>query len=515
MTVILGAGLTGLAAAHLLAEKGLPCTVLENQASIGGLARTVEHNGFRFDLGGHRFLTDLPEITALMERLFGDELLTVPRKSQILNNGRVINYPLSPSDAVFTMGPAVSAKIVADFLKEKITALVHKKKIVSLEDWVVRQFGRTMFTLYFRDYSEKVWGIPCHTISRDWVATRIDNLSLWRTLTASLSKVTRLRAGRRYKTLTDSFLYPARGIGEIADRLAAAARPHCRIATSATIQAINHDNGVLRSCVVQHPDGNHEILPIDQCISTMPLPTLLGLLRPRPPAGLILPLPRLSYRALLLVTVMLDRPQVTDQTWLYLPEKEVPFGRIHEPGNWSRAMAPAGKSHLVIEYFCTQDDELWNSADGPLIDRTVRELARLGLIKTKEATDACVVRVPYAYPLFDTSYQEELGTIEKYLAGFENLTLAGRTGAFQYLNMDRALAAGRAAGRKVLAGTYLKPQAPKERLAPVSTQQAWTRREVRNRSPGRSPKHQKPPDYKRSTVPQIRASGPAPRTPCT
>ena len=446
MNVVLGGGLAGLAAGHRLSEAGQPTVVIEKGARVGGLARTIRHGGFRFDLGGHRFLTENKRIMALISGLLGDELLTVPRSSQIFMHGKFVDYPLNPVNALFGLGLSTTAAIILDYGKEKVRQVISEPPLVSLEDWVVAQFGRRMFELYFKDYSEKVWGLDCREISMEWVAKRIDGLSLWKAVKHALFKTD----SRACKTLTDSFVYPRLGIGQLSDRLRdfiVGARNQVR--TSTDVQQVYHTAGMI-SGVELRDDNGSSLLRGNQYFSSIPLTILLEKMCPRPPAEVLAAVGRISFRSLVVVSLMLNRQTVTDLTWLYFPGKDVPFGRIHEPTNWSPEMAPAGQSHLVAEYFCDRHDQTWNSTDQQLAATTAEHLQRLKFLDSSEVIDSCVLRIPYAYPIFNVDYRQNLQVITDWLDQFDNLQLIGRSGRYSYLNMDCAMESGIGAVEKIL-----------------------------------------------------------------
>jgi protoporphyrinogen oxidase len=445
MKVVLGGGLAGLTAAHRLTEADQPTVVIEKGARVGGLARTICHGGFRFDLGGHRFLTDNERIMALVSGLLGDELLSVPRSSQIFMHGKFVDYPLNPVNALFGLGLSTTASIIFDYTREKVRQVISKPPLVSLEDWVVAQFGRRMFDLYFRDYSEKVWGIDCHNISMEWVAKRIDGLSLWKAVKHSLFKL----GGQGCKTLTDSFVYPRLGIGQLSDRLRDYIADRNQVRTSTEVQQVYHLDGMITG-VELRDDAGSSLLRGSQYFSSIPLTLLLEKMCPRPPEEVMAAVSRISFRSLAVVSLMLNRKKVTDLTWLYFPGNDVPFGRIHEPTNWSPEMAPVGQTHLVAEYFCDRDDRIWNSTDEELTTTTADHLQRLKFLEASEVMDSRVLRIPYAYPIFNVNYRENLQIITDWLGQFSNLHLIGRSGRYSYLNMDCAMESGLEAAERVL-----------------------------------------------------------------
>jgi protoporphyrinogen oxidase len=443
--IILGGGLAGLSAGYTLTNAGLPVQVYEGAAVVGGLSKTVERNGFRFDLGGHRFFTNDKEIDALVRDLMGQEMVPVRRSSKIYLRDRYFDYPLRPLNAMFGLGIPTTARILADYVWETAKRAVNKKDLVSLEDWVVSNFGRAMFTLYFKEYSEKVWGIDCSRISAAWVAQRIKGLSLAKAIKNAFFKF----SGRDLATLTDIFTYPSLGIGRISDRLRAEIEKNGVVHTGAKIVRISHDSSRVESITVSDKDRQFTV-PAEEYISTIPLTALVNMLAPAPPAPVLEAAAKLRFRDLVIVAIMVDRERVTDQTWIYIPEQKIPFGRIHEPTNWSRVMAPDGKSLLVMEYFSFRGDAVWNMSDEALTDLTVDNLVRLGFVGRHEVLDSMIVRVPKAYPLFEVGYDDHAGVLFDYLKRFSNLHIAGRSGMFRYYNMDVAIRSGMETAEKVI-----------------------------------------------------------------
>lgn len=443
--IILGGGLSGLSAGYTLTNAGRSVQVYEGDTVVGGLSKTIERNGFRFDLGGHRFFTNDKAVDALIQDIMGHEMVSVRRSSKIYLRDQYFDYPLRPLNAMFGLGLPTTARILADYVWETTKQAVLKKDIVSLEDWVVSNFGRTMFTIYFKEYSEKVWGIECSRISAAWVAQRIKGLSLAKAVQNAFFKF----SGKDLATLTDSFTYPSLGIGRISDRLRDEIEKSGDVHTGTKAVRVNHDSFSVQSITFRDQDRQFTV-PAQEFISTIPLTTLVNMLSPTPPTPILEAAAMLRFRDLVTVAIMIDRERVTDQTWLYIPEQKIPFGRIHEPTNWSTAMAPDGKSLLVMEYFSFKGDNLWNMSDEALTDLTVDNLVRLGFVERQEVLDSMVVRVPKAYPLFEVGYDDHAGVLFDYLEHFSNLHIAGRSGMFRYYNMDVAIRSGIETAEKVI-----------------------------------------------------------------
>jgi len=445
-SIILGGGLAGLAAGWTLAHAGRKVLVLESAAEVGGLARTVACGEFRFDLGGHRWFTTDTRVEALVRTLLGAELQQVARASRILLRGKYIDYPLRPVNAILGLGLMTTLRILLDYARAQVARRGGEPPLISLEDWVVSRFGRELFEIYFKQYSEKVWGLDCREISAQWVARRIQGLSLGQAIGAALFRFAR----PRLPTLAEEFLYPRLGIGRIAASLGAGIEAaHGRVHTGARVTRVERSRRRIDGVAVRRAEGD-AFLRASEFVSSIPLSALVRLLDPPAPGAVRAAAARLRWRDLVVVAVLLGRPRVTDQTWIYLPEKRVPFARLHEPTNWSAAMAPPGRTLLVAEYFCFAGDATWSAADEMLAEDTVRHLARLGFIRPEDVVGTRVLRVPQAYPLFELGYERHTQVIADYLAGFENLHLAGRGGMFQYYNMDHAMASGLEAAAHVL-----------------------------------------------------------------
>jgi protoporphyrinogen oxidase len=448
-TIVGGAGLAGLAAAHALARAGRDVRVFERAQGVGGLARTLVHGGQRFDLGGHRLLTDNEAVRQLVREVVREPLRRVPRSSKILLDGRYVEYPLQPLNAIAGMGPWTTLRVLHSYAAAQLAHRLAPRDAVSLQDWVVCHYGRVLYEIFFKPYSEKVWGLDCARISADWVAQRIQGLSLGSAIRRAFSAPR--RGGPR--TLTTEFLYPARGIGGIAAGLhAAIAAAAGQVHTSSSVTRVGHRLGRIETVAVRHGEAE-TLYPAEEFVSSLPLPVLVNRLDPSPPRDVLAAAAALHYRDLMLVAVRLDRDRATDQTWIYTPQPEVSFGRVHEPKNWSPQMGAVGQTLLVTEHFCLRTDAAWRKSDAALIERSVADLAALGLIRRHEVVDGVVVRVSCAYPTFEVGYAEACGVIGDYLARFANLHVIGRTGGFRYLNMDRAIESGLEAAENVLART--------------------------------------------------------------
>lgn len=449
---VIGAGPAGLSAAFVLSEKNVDTVVLEKSSRLGGISRTIEKDGFRFDLGGHRFFTKDDEVEEFFKCILGDEIIWVPRSSKIFYLNKYFDYPLKPANALLGMGVVTTAKCLADYGLVKVKGLVRKPEIVSLEDWVSHEFGPQLFRLFFKNYTEKVWGIDCDRICAEWAAQRIKGLSLRVAIKDALFPT----KNGKVATLIDRFMYPGLGIGRISERLADQVEQlGNEVRTRSMAAAVNHEGGRITSVEVE-PAGNGKYrLPVANLVSSMPLTELVLAMRPQAPKEVVAAARSLRYRDLITVNLMVNKPQVTDQTWIYIHDPSIKLGRIHEPKNWSHAMAPKDKSSIVAEYFCFEGGDVWNMKDDDLIDLTISDLdKRLGFLKKEDVIGAFVVRVPKAYPMYELGYEQPLEKVLKYMESFSNLQIIGRYGTYKYNNMDHSMKTGILAARNILGESH-------------------------------------------------------------
>lgn len=432
--IIIGGGVAGLATGLELRRRGWPVTILERAGEVGGLARTVVHDGFRFDIGGHRFHSHNPRLLRWLQDLLGDDLLRVPRRSHIYLQGQFIPYPLQFPQALSIFSPLQLGRVLGSYVVAQARGVLAPQEAASFEEWVVRRFGRALYEIYFRPYTEKVWGIPCDRLSADWAAQRISLPSLLATVRRALW------AGRRPpRTLVSEFYYPRQGFGMIPERMAEeVTRLGGEIITEATVTAVRPTGP---SYVVRYERGGRtESVEGAHVVSTIPLGALLAALSGESANGSAKTTPAafasLDYRDLICLFLAVDRPRVSRDHWTYFPQPELVFGRTHEPRNWSAALAPEGMTSLVVEIFSGRGEATWQKADETLARKAVDQLEALDFLPRGSVVEWRVLRVPNAYPLYRTGYAEELQRVRRRLQRFPRLHLVGRTGAFRYLNSD-------------------------------------------------------------------------------
>ena len=429
---VLGAGPAGLTAAEVLARRGVPGAVFEADAVVGGIARTVEHDGYRFDLGGHRFFMKLAPIALLWEDVLGDELLTRPRLSRIYYRGEFFAYPLRAEDVTRRLGLVETARCAASGLAARLRP--RRGEPETFEEWVTARFGRRLYDTFFRSYTEKVWGIPGSEIQSEWAAQRIKNLSL---ANAALGA---LRLRREHVTsLIEEFRYPRLGPGQMweafADRVEEEGIP---VLLRHRAVRLRHAGGRVRSVVVESGGVEHEH-PVDGVLSSMPLGELALALDPPLPAGVLEAAGRLRYRDLVVVGIVTDEPEPFPDNWIYLHDPETRAGRVQNFGAWSPGMTRPGHTSLGAEYFCFRGDDVWELPEDEAIAFATDELARIGLVHPDRVVDGLKIHVPQAYPMYDRGYAEAVAVLRGHLQRFENLRTFGRNGLHRYNNQDHSM----------------------------------------------------------------------------
>jgi protoporphyrinogen oxidase len=427
--LVLGAGPAGLTAALHLVERGRGVTVLERESLVGGLARTEERDGFRFDLGGHRFFTKHPEVQALWEEILGDELIVRPRMSRIRYGGRMFAYPLDAVDVVRNLGPVELSRALGSYLRARAST----GDTDTFEEWVTRRFGRRLYEMFFSTYTEKVWGVPGSELRAEWAAQRIRGLSFGKAMRAAFRGVEDDESGS-LRSLVGEFHYPRLGPGQMweamRDRVVSlGGRVLCD--TPATALEIA-DGGVVS---VSTPD---EIFAVSEVISSLPLAAVARMAAPGVPAAVAAAASGLRYRDFLTVALILDGPDPFPDTWIYVHEPGVRVARIQNFRAWSPFMVPDPRASCIgLEYFCFEGDDLWRTDDATLVELAARELDVLGFGGGVRAGH--VVRVPHAYPIYDENYAARVALMRDWVERVDGLQQIGRNGLHRYNNLDHSM----------------------------------------------------------------------------
>lgn len=429
--IIIGAGPAGLTAAYQLVKQGIKPLVLELDDKVGGIARTETYKGYRFDIGGHRFYTKVEPVQELWQEVLGTEFIKVPRLSRIYYGGRFFNYPLDVFNTLLNLGILESALILLSYLKAKAFPIPEEK---TFDQWVSNRFGERLYRTFFKTYTEKVWGIPCNQIQADWAAQRIKGLSL------TTAVINALFGSNDTKTLIKEFDYPVLGPGMMWQRFAELVESKGgKVQLNTGVISFKRQGNRIESITAEQDDKTVE-LAADQFISSMPVSALLNRMEPPPPAEVLQAARSLKYRDFLIVTLIVNRPNLFPDNWIYIHTPEVKVGRIQNFKNWSAAMVPdPNKSCVGMEYFCNEGDPLWEMSDKQLIELATRELDSLGLANASDIEDGSIIRQLKAYPVYDSEYRQHLQVIQGFLETMENLQTVGRNGMHRYNNQDHSM----------------------------------------------------------------------------
>lgn len=437
--VVLGAGPAGLTAAWQLLRAGQRVTLLERRAEAGGLGGTTVFEGrdgtYRFDFGGHRFITANRELMALVDDLLGSDLLVAERHSVIRFGGRIYDYPLSPGNLLRRAPFVLLAGAAGDFLLRRTGRAPEGDDFAS---WTRARFGPTLYETFFAGYTEKLWGIPPENLSGDWADQRISLTGLGEVLRLLLPGGSGPRSySRRYR-------YPRLGFGQLFQRLAdRVARDGGAIRTGVTVTGF--DTGPDRINRVETDQGP---VDCDAVISTLPLPAMQQMTGGGPSG--------LRFRGLRFLNFPMAGGDVSPWTWQYLSDPGLLATRLQEPRRRSPEMAPPGMSSLMMEIPCDPGDALWQMDDQALFARARADLATLGIDPARATGEVFSARAPHAYPLMDLGYGAERARARAHLDRLTNLVQTGRQGTFRYIFTDTAMEMGQMAARMLVSGTDLR-----------------------------------------------------------
>lgn len=444
--IIIGAGPAGIAGALEAQENDLNVSVFEGDSQVGGIAKTAKYKGFYFDIGGHRFFSKNVKINRWWQDMLGGDFLEVKRLSRIYFNGKFFYYPLRPINALLNVGFFESALIILSYIKAKFAPLAPED---NFERWIVNRFGRRLFRMFFKSYTEKVWGIPCEKISAQWAAQRIKGLSL-----AEVIKKALFSGGSKNspKTLIEKFRYPAYGPGMMWERAARKImKQGGEIFLASSVEKIFWEGDAVKKIAVKKTNGERIEKKADYFLSTMTLRHLVASLEPAPPDYVLRAAGCLHYRDFLTVVLIINKENVFPDNWIYIHDPEVKVGRIQNFKNWSEKMVPDKKmTCLGMEYFVFEKDGIWSSSDENLVNLAKEEIVKLKMCRMQDVQEGLVIRQKKAYPVYDGTYQENLDIIREYLKKFNNLQQAGRNGLHKYNNMDHSMLTAQLAVRNFL-----------------------------------------------------------------
>ena len=448
--VIIGAGPAGLTAAYELAKRGLPSTVLEADGVVGGISRTAERDGWRFDIGGHRFFTKVRAVEELWREILPeDEFLVRPRMSRVFYNGRFFDYPLRPANAVKGLGPVEAVRCVASYAWARLRP---PKDQSSFEGWVAARFGWRLYGIFFKTYTEKVWGVPATEIRADWAAQRIKNLSLGK---AILNAVRPRRNQTEITSLIEEFRYPKLGPGMMWERCTELVEEAgSEVLLHAPVDKVRHRDGAAESVTARVGD-REQAFPCDAVVSSMPIGALVRAMDPPAPPGVIAAADGLKYRDFLTVALVVPEHAAFPDNWIYVHSPEVRLGRIQNFGAWSPHLVKNGRTCLGLEYFVFEGDDLWTMDDDALVALATRELDTLGLVDAALVQRGYVVRMPKAYPVYDDAYQANVTVLKEWLeAHVPNVHPVGRNGMHRYNNQDHSMVTAMLAVENILGARH-------------------------------------------------------------
>ena len=439
---IIGAGPAGMTAAYQLAKAGVSVHVLEASDTIGGLSRTINLWDQKVDLGPHRFFSGDPRVNKLWLEVIGRDYEMVNRLTRIYYKGRFFHYPLKPFDALAKLGVFEATRCMASYVTERFRR--HESKNC-FESWVVQRFGRRLFEIFFKTYSEKLWGIPCNALDSDFAAQRIKKLSLFEAIRAALFK----KAGTNHKTLVEQFAYPQGGTGELYNRMAQYVRAAGgKVECSRPVQSVLLRNGCATG--VRLTDG--EELSFDHVVSTMPLNLLVTRLR-GVPSDVVAAANSLRFRSTILVFLNVEATELFADNWLYVHSEDLRAGRITNFRNWVPQLYGKAKSSiLALEYWCNRDESIWSQPDEALIALASQELRSTGLINGAAISAGHVHRIARCYPVYNCGYKKTLEPVQDYLDTINGLTVIGRYGSFKYNNQDHSILMGMLAAENIAEG---------------------------------------------------------------
>ena len=468
--LVLGAGPAGLTAGYLLAKQGKPVIVLESTDQIGGLARTEVRDGYRFDLGGHRFFTKAEEVDDLWHEIMKEEFLRRPRRSRIYWNDKFLEYPLQGMDVIRKLGPVELARCGGSYLW---AAVKPKGREDTFEAWVSNRFGKRLYQHFFKTYTEKLWGVSADEIRAEWAAQRIKGLSFFSAAKAAFFG----NRGNKIKSLISEFNYPRYGPGQMWEQMAADVREQGgEVRLNAPVTRLRIQGGRVAEVVA----GGETLTP-SHVISSLPLRTTVGIADPEAPLEVRDAARGLRYREFLTVLLVIEGEDLFPDNWIYIHQPGVRVLRIQNFKSWSPWMVPnESDASIGMEYFCFEGDELWNMSDDDLVAMASQEIEQLHLAKARDVKFGFVARVHKAYPIYDEFYGERVATIRGWLDGIDNLTQVGRNGLHRYNNSDHSMLTAMRAVDNLLLGAH-------HDIWAVNVESAYHEEQTENEDPYRDP----------------------------
>ncbi len=443
-SIIIGAGPAGLTAAYELSKTNKKVLVLEKKNQVGGLAETKVFGDYRYDIGPHRFFTKNEEVYDLFLKMLGEDAIKVNRKTRILFENSYFDYPLTPLNALFGLGVIESFKIGFSYIYARIKSYLRIVKIENFEDWVVDRFGYKLYKNFFKNYTEKVWGIDCKNIGKDWAAQRIKGLSLSTAIRFALFP----NSKKRPKTLIDEFYYPRMGAGMLWEKFESfLIKKNIQILKQSNVCEIEYSSEIYEVTYLDS-EGVKNKLKTKSILFSSPLLEFIKIFKSEIPDNVITSAEDLNYRNHISVHLTIDK-KLFDDNWIYIHSPELKLARIADFSNFSLDMSPDNTYPLTLEYFCYEYDEIWNNKNENIINFAIKELREIFDINFN-VIHSEITRNPKAYPVIQTGYENKIKIIRDWLSKKENLFAIGRSGMFKYNNQDHAMATGLYAARNLL-----------------------------------------------------------------
>ncbi len=468
--LVLGGGPAGLTAGYLLAKQGKPVIVLESTDQVGGIARTEVRDGYRFDLGGHRFFTKVKEVDDLWHEIMEEEFLKRPRQSRIYWNDKFLEYPLDGMDVIRKLGPIELTRCGFSYLW---AALKPKGKEETFEDWVSNRFGKRLYHHFFKTYTEKLWGVRADEIRAEWAAQRIKGLSFFSAAKSAFFG----NKGNKIKSLISEFNYPRFGPGQMWEQMTEDIRANGgEVRLNAPVTRLRIEGGR----VVEVIAGGETLTP-SHVISSLPLRTTVGIADPEAPVDVRDAARGLRYREFLTVLLVIAGKDPFPDNWIYIHQPGVRVLRIQNFKSWSPWMVPdPADASIGMEYFCFEGDELWKMPDDDLVAMAAQEIEKLHLAPASKVKFGFVARVHKAYPIYDELYADRVATIRTWLDTIANLTQVGRNGLHRYNNSDHSMLTAMRAVDNILLGT-------RHDIWAVNAESVYHEEDVQNQDPYRKP----------------------------
>jgi len=457
-TLIIGAGPAGLAAAIKLARSNKNFLVVEKDSKVGGLSKTFNFDGFRTDIGPHRFFSKNDQLYSFAENLLKEQWLEVSRQTRQFINGKFYDYPVRAAQALANIGWWKAGRMMTDYLIAQLQFTIFRKEIRNFENYIVANFGRSLGEFNMINYTEKIWGVPASTIHSDWARQRIRGLNVSRLIKNAISGALKNFRTENVRTLVDTFHYPEYGTGLIYDTITQELKERGQqVITNTQPIKIKHENNRITEVVFhghrvssRTPDVLISSIHPQNLIESIPINSFLHLLDPLPPSEVLAAAQKMKYRDQVYLFVTFDKERITRDQWIYFPERNIPFGRISEMKNFSQKMCPPGKTSLLIEFFCSKNDGIWNKPKEELLELTMKYLGHWGFCSMNEVISSHLIKKEKVYPIYDVNYKEYLAIVKNYLNQFKNLQFIGRPGRFRYNNQDHSLEMGFLAAKNVI-----------------------------------------------------------------